>query len=353
MSLPRSLTDREGIQQDLATWGYARVAGAASPAELASGSQQLLQYLRDLPRRPGYEIQLDSLSETLTPTRVKQLAKVWPLHRRFGAPTELDIFHLPISWQLRQKPELYQLYATLLGTPELVANLDRFSLKLPGCGDTEFIHLDRDPTHYDPNAGLQGMIFFHDSQFYAIPKSHTPEFHQAVAEAYQIPKHTKARSMTMLDQQLDSEVFNLESHLETIAVSAGTLLIWSENLWHASRPNTSHQLRVALYFGYQPENECVNTRQERWQSYQTGNLPPRYPSGIQTQLIPRRYLNFPRLILPYLAILPDQYQGTRTVRSTGQKVPWLQLDLYQPQLVRNYQPPKLSPLGKKILLGST
>jgi hypothetical protein len=351
MSLPRDIDDITGIQHDLLEWGYARVNCAANPPEIEQGRRQLLEYLHDLPRRPGFKINLTSLTETLTRERVSGLAKVWPLQRNFGAPTELDIFHLPISWQLRQKPELYQLYSHLLGTSHLLANLDRFSLKLPGSGETEFIHIDRDPTHYDPAAGLQSMIFFGDSQFYAIPKSHTPEFHEAVAEAYQIPRRPKPRSMTMLDQKVDRDTFNLESHLETIPVHAGTLLIWSENLWHASRPNNSQRIRTALYFGYQPVDKSPNTILERRNSYLTGNLPPKYPSGNRTHLIPFRYQNFHRLILPYLAILPEEYHGTRTVRSTGKQVAWISQSRYQPIPVRGYQPPTLTPLGIQLLLG--
>ena len=349
MSVPRNIVDIVGIQDDLSNWGYAIVQDATTLTEISEGRRQFLQYLRNLPRKPGCEIQLTSITDHLSKPRVKELSRIWPLHRGFGAPTELDIFHLPISWKLRQKPALYELYSQLLGTTKLLANLDRVCLKLPGSGETEFIHIDRDPTHYDPEAGLQSMIFFNDSRFYAIPKSHTPEFHKAVSTVYQIPRKDKERSMTMIDQSIDADRLHLESHLETINVPTGSLLIWSENLWHASKPNTSDQIRLALYFGYHRVEESPNSIEERLGSYYSGRLPTRFPSGCKTHLVPARYQNFTKLINPYLAILPEEYHGTRTVRSTGKQVPWLDEDKYDPVTVCGYLPPVLTTLGQRLL----
>ena len=353
---PKSITNIEGIKSDLDTFGYSLVKNAVSPEEVIQFRQDVLDYLNILPRVEGKEIKLDSLSESLSKKEVKRLNEIWPLHKSFGAPTELDIFHLSASWHLREKPELYNLYSYLLGTNDLLANIDRVSIKLPGSGETEFIHIDCDPTYRKDNASLQSMIFFNDSNFYALPKSHTEAFHQNIVKTYGIKQLKKPRPMTMIDQKRDPELLDLEAQLQKIKVSTGTLLIWSENLWHASKPNSSDKIRLALYFGYHRPGESPNSIEERLESYETGRRPPKFPSGSKTSLVPARYYNYPyskpgkpSLMQRYLDIVPEKYHGRHTVKSNGQVVNWLDEEKYNPIQVKDYQPPPLTKLGEKVL----
>lgn len=345
----RSITDLQGIKQDINKYGYAIVNNVVDNNEIQDFHNDVIQYLKDLPRKPGMEIDLRDLTASLDKTQLKKLNERWPLHKTFGAPQELDIFHLHTAWKLRQKPELYNLYSYLLDTKELLANIDRVSIKLPGKGQTEFIHIDRDVHRWDPNPQLQGMIFFSDSTFYAIPKSNTKEFHDKVIEKYEIPPRQK--SMTQLPQERDHELLNLEKQLKPISVPKGSLIIWSENLWHASKPNSSKKIRLTLYFGYHRihPQESPNTIHERLESFNTGKLPPKFPSGGNTSVVPESYLRYPQHMKKYLNIIPQQYHTSRTTQS-GKQIPWLDQDKYNdPIKIRNYKPYPLSELGKKLL----
>ena len=154
------------IQADLATRGYALVP-LLSDTQLAEIYQDISHYLAHLPRREGSQIHLspEELVAPLSRERVKALRSIWPLHHTFGAPVEATAFQLPSVCRLREDPDLYALYRELLGSPDLLVNTDRFCCKLPGSGETEFIHIDGDP-HYTRDADppdYQSMIFATDS----------------------------------------------------------------------------------------------------------------------------------------------------------------------------------------------
>ena len=351
----RDVFDILKIRKDLSTHGFAIVKNIGRQY-VKRFKREVLEYLTTLPRVPGKEINITNLDESLSKNRVKELIKVWPLHKQFGAPVELDIFHLKISWLIRQNPNLYNLYSHLLNTDDILANIDRISMKLPGSGETEFIHIDRDPNYWTPNAPFQSMMFFSESSFYCIPGSHTEDFHREVVEQYGISKKDKPRPMTMIDKTRDKDLMNLESKIQRIQVGPGDLLIWSENLWHASRPNMSDKIRLALYFGYTRRHESPNTRDERLASFLSGDHPPFYPSGGRIHLVPRNYNSFPyskpgkpSLMQRYLDILPTEYWGEKLIKKTGKLVYWLDNEKYTSKIVKNYQPPRLSKLGEKLL----
>ena len=351
----------QDIQAKLLHQGYAIVPNCVDSQEIQMFFRDVHYYLQHIPRKPSCEMpdsvigSPESLQKPLSRAEVKDCRSRWLLHHGFGAPVEATAFHLPIMWHLRQRPDLFQLYRTLYGTDDLLANIDRFCCKLPGSGETEFIHIDRDPHYYQVDAPLQSMIFFSDTNFYAIPGSHTPEFHQSFCEHYTyLEKKKKPRSMTMVDKKRD--VLDLEKKMETILVPKGSLLIWSENLWHASRPNKSDTIRFAIYYGFTRRQDSVLTSQERLHSYQTGRRPVRYPSGAPTHLVPNRYKSYPygtperpSLMQRYLNLLPDKYHGTHLVKKTGIEVPWLNEEAYDPKKTHQYTPYSLTEMGRKLL----
>lgn len=347
----KSIDNIEDIKKDLHDYGYTIIKNAVDSTDIDSFRREVLQYLKDLPRIPGKEIQLDNLTDSLEKTEVKKLYEIWPLHKTFGAPTELDIFHLTIFWKIRQDPRLYNLYRQLLHTDKLLTTIDRASIKLPGMGETEFIHIDRDIHNWTDDPPLQSMIFFSDSYFNAIPKSHTKDFHNNIINTYEIPPK-KSRSMTMIDKKKDPKLLKLNQQLRKIPVPTGSLIIWSENLWHASVPNPSNNIRLTLYIGYHKLDTHPwkpNTKEERLESFKSGRRPPRFPSGSKTSLVPLRYYNYTKLMKTYLDIVPEQFHGTHTVKSTGKILPWLDEQKYDPTSIRGYQPYSLSELGEKLL----
>lgn len=349
------------IATSLSENGYVIIKDCVSSQEMDQFYEDVLYYLRCLPRKDTTSIPSellnspDSLCSPMTPSLVKKCRSRWFLHHGFGAPVEATAFHLPIAWHLRQRPDLFDLYRKLYKTDELFANIDRFCCKLPGSGETEFIHIDRDPHYYQNDAPLQSMIFFSDSHFYAIPKSHTRSFHENICNHYTyISKKPKPRSMTMIDKKRD--ILHLEEQLETIVVPKGSLLIWSENVWHASKPNRGNQIRLALYYGFCPKHQSPMSSEERMESYKTGRRPIKFPSGHPTYLVPKRYKSYPygtkdkpSLMQRYLNLIPEEYHGEHLVKKTGTYVPWLNETAYDPKKTHHYTPYPLTDLGKKLL----
>ena len=349
------------IKKELQENGFVIIDNCVNNNEIDQFFSDVLHYLKCIPRNKDTPIpnelvaSRESLTSSLSPSLVKLCRSRWLLHQSFGAPVEATAFHLPIAWHLRQRKDLFDLYSELYNTTDLLANIDRFCCKLPGSGETEFIHIDRDPHYYQDEAPLQSMIFFSDSQFYAIPKSHSREFHKSICDHYTyISKQSKPRSMTMIDRKRD--ILNLEEQLETIQVPKGSLLIWSENLWHASKPNKSDQIRFALYYGFCPRNLSCMSSDERLESYITGRRPKRFPSGQPTYLVPNRYKSYPygtkdkpSMMQRYLNLIPNEFHGKHIVKKTGTIVSWLDEEAYDPRKTHYYTPYPLTDLGKKLL----
>ena len=350
-----SLSDVPKIQSIIQEYGFVIIKNVVSSWEHQEFINDIYNYIDKTPRKPEKKIELsrDEIEQPLSRDKVKELRERWYLHATFGAPTEFHAFQLPTANKLREKPEFYQLYSSLLGEEKLLYYQDRFCLKLPGAGETEFIHIDADPHYRKPmnEAPLQSIVFFSDTKFHCIPKSHTQEFHQQITDNYTyITKNKKPRNMTMIDKKND--VLNLESKLEAIDIPKDSILIFTENLWHASKPNRSDKFRLALYFGYHRYNQCPNTIAERLESYQTGRRPIRFPSGAKTYLAPKMYYNFPdspHLMKKYLALIPENYIGTHTIKKNNREVSWLNEQTWNPIETHDYVPYQHSSLGRKLL----
>jgi len=334
--------------------GFVVIPNIISVGEYNSFIEEILYYLNNIPRNPDKKIDISKseLIEGLNKSRVKDLKSKWLLHSNFGAPTELTAFQFNSINKIRERDDIYQIYRKLLGTEKLLYYQDRIGIKLPGSGQTEFIHIDADPWYRkdDSEAKLQSILFFADSKFYCIPKSHTKEFHKNITDNYvYIKKGKKPRSMTSIDQKKD--FMNLESKLEAIEIPKNSLLIFTENLWHASKPNKSSIIRLVSYFGYHRLNESPNTIEERLASYYSGRRPKYFPSGAKTHLVPKMYYNFPNspyLMKKYLSLIPNEYWGKHLVLKNNTEVNWIDEDKWSPEIL-NYIPYSHSELGKKLL----
>ena len=341
------------IKHRLKEDGYVVINNVVDEDIHKSFIQDIKNYISSTPRVEGKKIVIDDIELPLTRDQVKNLKDRWFLHATFGAPCEFNAFQINTANKIREDPRLYELYKDLLNCDELLYYQDRVCIKLPGQGETEFIHIDADP-HYrkpDNEAPLQSIMFFQDTKFYCIPKSHTQEFHNQITENYSyIDKKKKARNMTMIDKKRD--YMNLEEKIEAIDIPKDSLLIFTENLWHASKPNKSNHIRLGLYFGYHRYHQCPNSINDRIRSYTTGRRPEKFPSGAKTYLVPKMYYNFPNspnLMLKYLKLVPQQYHGTHTVKKTNEEVPWLNEELWDPITTHSYTPYNHTTLGKKLL----
>ena len=347
------------FKQQLFQNGYVIIPNLVNSSENGSFIDEVLIYLNSIPRLNDRRINItkEELTNDLLKSRVKELRTNWMLHSSFGAPTELNSFQFNSVNQLREREDIYDIYKNILDEEKLLYYQDRVGIKLPGSGETEFIHIDADPwfRKEDKDAKIQSIIFFSDSKFYCIPGSHTKEYHKLITDNYDyIKKGSKPRKMTMIDKKRD--ILNLESKVEAIDIPKNSLLIFTENLWHASKPNKSKKIRLVSYFGYHRLNECPNTLEDRLSSYYSGRKPKSFPSGAPTYLVPKMYYNFPNsphLMKKYLSIIPNEFWGKHTIKKSGIEVDWIDEEKWDPISIMNYIPFNHSELGKKLLGLST
>lgn len=89
---------------------------------------------------------LRQVKSALDKTVLEKLKNGWPLHRGFGACCDPVVFHgLPKVWELRQDSRLYQVACKIIGTKDLWVDINRSIQKLPGEGESEFLHWDLSP----------------------------------------------------------------------------------------------------------------------------------------------------------------------------------------------------------------
>ena len=353
--LINDISNIDGIKQKITEYGFVIIPDIVSSIEHQNFISDIYQYILNTPRVPEKQIQLsaEDIENSLSKAKVKELRDRWYLHATFGAPCEFHAFQIATANHLRERLDLYQLYSELLGETKLLYYQDRIGIKLPGQGETEFIHIDADPHYRKPDlqSKLQSIIFFSDAKFYCIPGSNKAEFHQSIIDNYPyLTKGSKPRSMTNIDKKRD--YLDLGNHVEEISIPKDSLLIFTENLWHASKPNKSDKIRINCYFGYHRFLECPNTIGERLNSYITGRRPPRFPSGGKTYLVPKMYYNFPEspnLMQKYLKLVPEEYHGSHIVKKSGKQVLWLDESKWDPKITHQYQPYPHSELGKKLL----
>ena len=169
------------FKQQLYQNGYVIIPNIVSDLENNNFVNEVLDYLNNIPRINDRHINISKqeLLNDISKPRAKELRYKWLLHSSFGAPTEFNSFQFNSINTLRERPDLYSIYQNILDEEKLLYYQDRVGIKLPGSGETEFIHIDADPWFRkdDKEAKIQSIIFFSDSKFYCVPGSHTTEYH--------------------------------------------------------------------------------------------------------------------------------------------------------------------------------
>ena len=289
-----------------------------------------------------------------------------PFHAGFGAACDPQVFHWPEVWAVRQDPRLYDVACALLsGETALWVDINRSIQKLPDEGDEEFLHNDVPILHMEwrPDDSLGGKVIFNadGASFVCVPHTNTREAHAAIRDAYG-PLYPNARA-TDAKWALDPrkpDPLDLVGRRRAVHVPQGCVVFWSKYLMHGveKNPRTSG-LKVGMYLGYfkagsRPEYRrktqgAIGEREDRIASYRDGRAPMLWPSLDRIHYFPKRYLNFPKLLAPYLAKTRPEWPGvaTRAIQSgprkgevVGHMVPVCDAD---------YTPPPLTPLGERLL----
>jgi Phytanoyl-CoA dioxygenase (PhyH) len=170
----------------------------------------------------------------------------------YGGAPQLDgivpLHHAQSLWDIRQSPNLYQVFREFFGSPRLMVDINRCIFRPPVHPDLPAIshgsiHWDTDPRAPGPGS-LQAVVLLTDVDrdgggFQCLPEVYRKL--DAWLERYAPPG--------------DFDFFNPGlNHWKTTQIEgkAGDVILWSTKLPHGTATNSSNRPRVAAFVSMQP-----------------------------------------------------------------------------------------------------
>lgn len=213
-----------------------------------------------------------------TSQQIAEFDRAWPMHKQFGATCDPEVFHLKGVWDVRQNKDIFEMQKLLLDTTKCDENrirvdINRSIQKIPGKGDEDLFHWDRDVRFYKEStgcSGTQGKLMYTPSRFTAIPGTHKKKFLEKFFEydldknQYEtldewITKQPKHKDKYSVSKDKHSE---LEKLLVPFHIPTGCLVIWTDMLLHAhSKTPIKNAIEFGMYLGYFLQDEC---REEKY-----------------------------------------------------------------------------------------
>lgn len=200
-----------------------------------------------------------------------------------GAP-ELDgmvpLHHAQALWDIRQHPDLYEVFAEFFGNRRLMVDINRCIFRPPirdgltvSYGN---MHWDTDPRAPGPGS-LQAVVLLTDV------RPHGGGF-QCLPELY--------RNLNVwLQQNASQDNFDFfypnlnQSTATQIEGTAGDVILWSSKLPHGSATNSSNCPRIAAFVTMQPASDDTKVR-ELMKTWWLTKRAPDYWRGLPGQLDP-------------------------------------------------------------------
>ena len=203
----------------------------------------------------------------------------------YGGAPELDgvvpLHHAQSLWDIRQHPDLYQVFAEFFRNSRLMVDINRCIFSppahpaLPAISHGS-IHWDTDPRAPGP-ASLQAVVLLTDvgpdgGGFQCLP------------DVY--------RNLNAWLQQYarrdDFDFFNPGlNHWKTKQIEgrAGDVILWSTRLPHGTTANRSDRPRIAMFVTMQPPSEDAQVRESTKTCWRTKRAPDRW-RGLPGQVDP-------------------------------------------------------------------
>src|ERR1051325_4855957 len=178
----------------------------------------------------------------------------------YGGAPQLDgivpLHHTQSLWNIRQSPNLYQVFAEFFGTERLMVDINRCIFRppvhssFPGLSYGT-IHWDTDPRRAEDS--LQAVVLLSDVD------RNSGGF-QCVPEIYQILNEWLKRRAFRDDFDFFNPGLN---HWKTtqVAGKAGDVILWSAKLPHGSAINLSDRPRIAAFVCMQPPTDNAQVRE--------------------------------------------------------------------------------------------
>jgi len=246
-------------------------------------------------------------------------------------------------------------------------DINRSIQKLPSEGQEEFLHWDFNP--FAPSGpalmglsaggnvvnSVAGKVCYTKSRFVCVPGTHTEDFHKRFNEAYRgIYKSVKESATKFNIIQNREDPFDLKSKRKIIRISGGCMVMWNPLLLHGqTKTPKSSPTEYGTYLGYftagsRKKYETISgvgEKQDRIDSYTLGRAPKLWPSLDRIHYYPKRFQNFPKILISYIRKLPKDHPIISSrITKNGKTLPHL-IPIPNPE----YCPPPLTELGKLLL----
>jgi len=241
-------------------------------------------------RAEGYMVIRNVLPASITGNAVREIASfvgadladssTW-----YGSPPGLDgvvpMHHAQSLWDIRQCPNLYQVFAEFFRTPRLMVDMNRCIFRPPvrpafpddGQGT---IHWDTDPRGPE-EPSLQAVALLTDV-------NRNGGGFQCLPEIYRNLDAWLARYGIEDDFNFFEPGLN---HLETTQIEgqAGDVILWSTQLPHGSAANLSGRPRIAAFVTMQPPADYEQLRHSLMTWWLTKRAPDQW-RGMPGQIDP-------------------------------------------------------------------
>ena len=239
----------------------------------------------------GYMVIQDVISGDITASAVGDIAaflgadladsSTW-----YGGAPQLDgivpMHHAQSLWDIRQSPNLYQVFTEFFDNPRLIVDINRCIFRPPVHAFPDLsrgtIHWDTDPREPGPGS-LQAVVLLTDV-------GRNEGGFQCLSEIYQNLDAWLERNALGVDFDFFNPVLN---HYRTIQVEgkAGDVVLWSTKLPHGSATNLSTRPRIASFVSMGPASGNAQVR-ESMKTWWLTKRAPDYWRGMPGQLDPER-----------------------------------------------------------------
>jgi len=246
--------DRRQFQAD----GYMVIRNVVPPSLVGNAAREIAAFVRA------------DLTDSMTWYRGPQvLDGIVPMH------------HAQSLWDIRQSPNVYQVFTEFFGTPRLMVDINRCIFRPPvhrrfpkiSHGS---IHWDTDPRGPRP-ASVQAVVLLSDVGRYGGGFQCLPDVYRNL-DAW-LKRYARRDDFDFFYPGLN--------HWKTTQVEgkAGDLILWSTKLPHGSAANSSNRPRVAAFVSMGPCGHDAQLR-ESMKNWWLTKRAPDYWRGLPGQLDP-------------------------------------------------------------------
>ena len=234
------------------------------PKSLVQTRVPLGKWIRDRARRQletqGYMVVRNVLPQSVVRDAVREIAAFVGADLRdpatwySGAPV-LDgivpLHHAQALWDIRQSPNLYQVFAELFGSARLMVDINRCIFRPPVLVDFPTIshgtiHWDTDPRTPD-SGSLQAVVLLSDVARDGGGFQCLPEVYQNL-DAW-LERYAQRQHFDFFNPGLN------HWKARQVTGKAGDVIFWSTKLPHGTATNRSQRPRMAAFVSMQPPPE--------------------------------------------------------------------------------------------------